>query len=493
MEVVKCKNLSFSYGDDSIFRDVSFSLDSKDVLLVTGPVGSGKSTLLRMLKPELMPRGQYGGNVALLGHKMLVNGEKREAFDQKESARLVAYIGQDPYTNLVCNTVRNELAFLPENIGVDPSSIRLLMSEVVYFLGITHLLDKDCAALSGGEAQIVALASVLMAHPHLLLLDEPTSQLDNSFQHQFISLIKQLKDVFDMGVVVATHTSEEWEDLSPQRLAVGKLPQTPSPFEQLLVEHDRYLDSVEAIAEISRPEPLLEAKHIYASYEKNHEWILRGASIELQQGTICALIGANGCGKSTLLHVLSQKIRYHKGKLKVKKGSTLALVPQDPRLFITENTVYEELLSEIRWGRCTKKDVEAIVGEYSFEHFKNIHPYDLSLGELQLLVFMKMELRQPDILLLDEPTKSLDPVSASKILVALQKLSRKGVSICFASHDLEAVNCIADRIFIMFDGQTQGLKSVEEWKSSQVIWAPLNQSLLYSALMQEYGRLIQKG
>ena len=492
MKIINCNKLSFSFDTDPLFQDISFSLRASEVMLVVGPIGSGKSTLLRMFKPELMPQGRYGGDVKILGNDVLAKGKKIDTFKQDQSARLIGYVGQDPRTNLVCNTVRNELAFLPENLGEDPSSIRLRMAEIVYYLGISHLLDADCDSLSGGEAQIVALASALMVQPRLLILDEPISQLDSAFQHQFISLIQRLKNKFDMGILIATHMPEEWQDLKCRIISIGELPLEHPLLENAQEAYNAYLACNNCVRASFESSVLLSAKNIFASYEKNQKWVLRGATIEVSRGEIHALVGGNGCGKSTLLRVLSQELRPHKGKLNLRKGIRISHISQDPRLLISADSVYEELAAETQDGRCSKEDVEVLIRAYSFQDLVDKHPYDLSLGQLQLLVFMKTELRQPDVLMLDEPTKGLDPIASSKILVALKKLALQGVAIVVASHDLEAINAIADKVTILFDGQTHIFNSVYEWVKNNTIWTPQRKSLLYTALRHDYERLINE-
>ena len=475
---------SFAYPDSNeILHDIRFELEAGDFTLLCGPTGSGKTTLLRNLKPETAPAGQRLGSVCLFGKQI----------DKDCSASRVGYVAQHPAHQLVMDSVWHELAFGPENLRVSPAEIRRRMAEVANFFGITDWIDRRVCELSGGQKQVLNLASVMMMQPEILLLDEPTAQLDPIAAKSFLHLLRRVNQELGTTVLISEH---RLEDILPMAdrvlyLETGRLAfqgsardfpawlsNSASPFfhalprvtqtvgklsagsafpldiksgRQWLLSHAQAIVPEHQRMEDSQLDPILEAKNVWFRYAKTDPFVVRDISFSLARGEIHALLGANGSGKSTFLSLLAGLLKPFRGKV-VSRGASVSVLPQNPQALFTCDSVAEELAEWSARVGYGQPQIKAILDRFCLQTKRDQHPYDLSGGEMQKLALAKLLLLSPDILLLDEPTKGLDAVAKEDLRESFQALMREGKTLLLVTHDIEFAATCADRCSLLFAG-----------------------------------------
>ena len=492
MEILKVENMSFTYpqcGGEAL-SDISFSAERGEFIVLCGATGSGKSTLLRMLKRELSPLGERKGEVYYKGRRL-------SELEDRESASAIGFVMQSPEQQIVTDKVWHELAFGLENLGIPKSDIARRVAEMASYFGIGPWYGRDTAELSGGQKQLLNLAAVLVMQPELLILDEPTAQLDPIAAADFIATLKRLNQDFGLTIIIAEH---RLEDVIPtgDRLMVmekGKLIADGRPEQVISGLRDRhdilcgmpaaarlstelgaegecpltvragrefieqgYRNEMRSLptAEIQRQgETALEFKDVYFRYTRDSKDILRGLDLKVFCGEIFCILGGNGSGKTTSLKAAAGLIKAYSGSIKVfgKKlkeyknrslyRNCLAMLPQDVQTVFLKNTVREEL------EECGAKASEL---PYDISHLLDKHPYDLSGGEQQLTALAKVLAAEPKLLLLDEPTKGLDASAKRNIISVLKQLKNDGMTIVTVTHDVEFAAMCADRCAMFFDG-----------------------------------------
>lgn len=501
MEILTLKNLSFSYpeSDRKAIENISLSVREGEFIVICGRSGCGKTTLLRLLKNELAPVGKREGEILFCGKAM-------DEVDARTSARRIGFVAQNPETGTLTDKVWHELAFGLENLGCDPDEMRLRAGELANYFGINGWLHSDTATLSGGQKQLLALASVMTLSPKVLLLDEPTSQLDPIAASGFISTLQKINRELGMTVILSEHRLEEVFPIAdrvvvmnegkivcsdePEKVC-GALAKSPisagfpsaarifSGLEgrgkcPLTVREGReFLSSFEKkslpIEEKSRPDEVaFSMKNVWQRYERNSPDILKGADIEVRRGEIFSLLGGNGSGKTTLISVIAGVEKAYRGKITIlgknikKYGAelhrgTVAMLPQDVSTVFIKNTVRDDLFDICRAVGCSKDEAEKkiaeICGELSITEVLSRHPYDLSGGEGQRAALAKVLLTEPKILLLDEPTKGIDAFAKQTLMAILRRLSEGGVTVLIVTHDTEFAAEISDRCAMLFDGK----------------------------------------
>lgn len=492
MEILKVENMSFTYprcGGEAL-SDISFSAERGEFIVLCGATGSGKSTLLRMLKRELSPLGERKGEVYYKGRRL-------SELEDRESASAIGFVMQSPEQQIVTDKVWHELAFGLENLGIPKSDIARRVAEMASYFGIGPWYGRDTAELSGGQKQLLNLAAVLVMQPELLILDEPTAQLDPIAAADFIATLKRLNQDFGLTIIIAEH---RLEDVIPtgDRLMVmekGKLIADGRPEQVISGLRDRHdiLCGMPAAARLStelgaegecpltvragrefieqgyrnevrslpaakiqqQGETALEFRDVYFRYTRDSKDILRGLDLKVFCGEIFCILGGNGSGKTTSLKVAAGLIKAYSGsiivfgkKLKEYKNRSLyrnclAMLPQDVQTVFLKNTVREEL------EECGAKVSEL---PYDISHLLDKHPYDLSGGEQQLTALAKVLAAEPKLLLLDEPTKGLDASAKRNIISVLKQLKNDGMTIVTVTHDVEFAAMCADRCTMFFDG-----------------------------------------
>ena len=489
MELFTIRDLTFSYPEQTqpALRSLSLTVERGEFLVLCGPSGCGKSTLLRQLKTVLAPHGRRTG-------ELLLEGRPLDSLSQREQAERIGFVQQSPENQLVTDKVWHELAFGLESLGYDTPTIRRRVAEMASFFGIQTWFHKSVAELSGGQKQLLNLAAVMALQPSVLILDEPTSQLDPIAASDFLATLSRINRELGTTVILTEHRLEEAFGFA-SRVAVlekGALLCTGTPAEvgaalksagsamflampaamriwsavdsgapcPVSVRDGRrwLLDyaaahPLKALPEEGTPpetEALISARELWFKYDQDRPDVVKGLSLEVRRGQLLALLGGNGTGKTTSLKLLAGLKKPWRGELEIR--GTVGMLPQDPQTLFVRPTVREDLLEVL--PRAERKDaaLERVVSLCRLTELLDRHPYDLSGGEQQRAALAKLLLRDPDILLLDEPTKGLDAEFKQSFGQILQTLQRSGVAILMVSHDIEFCAKYADRCALFFDG-----------------------------------------
>ncbi|MDP4086497.1 MAG: ATP-binding cassette domain-containing protein [Bacillota bacterium] len=477
MAFIELKNVSFTYpeGEEPAIRNLSLQVEKGQFVVLFGSSGSGKSTLLRLLKEEIKPYGKLDGEIRL-------NGSPETGF-----------VFQDPENQVVAEEVLHELVFGLENIGLSTNEMRGRVAELVHFFGLEPLLHQKMQELSGGKKQQINLASVLLMQPDLLLLDEPTSQLDPVSTRELLDILVRLNDEFGMTIILAEHRLEEVFTLADKMIMMEKgeitvegsprevlkniwnsplkayVPSIPSLFfarngqgeVPLTVKDGRkwiQSESVYPLLDLQQKsnmeEEVVRIRDIFFRYDRKKDYILDSLHFSIMKGEFYTLLGGNGSGKSTLLKAIGGMLKPESGKIDFKQNCKLGYLPQNPKLFFIQDTVQKEIQDTMkRWGISNRVEIDQLIEDFEIKHILNHHPYDISGGELQKAAILCLLIRKPDFLLLDEPTKGLDPVSKEKLAKLLKTLNSGGVTILMSTHDIEFAGKYATKCGMMFQGK----------------------------------------
>jgi len=510
MALLEIKNLSFSYSgvEISALENVNLTVEQGDFVLLCGESGCGKTTLLKLLKKQLRPNGTLTGEITY-------NGVNVDNLDERTSVCEIGYVMQNPENQTVTDKVWHELAFGLESLGEKTPIIRRKVAEICGFFGIGEWYHKRTSELSGGQKQLLSLASVMVMNPSLLILDEPTAQLDPIAASEFLQSLHKINQELGVTIVIAEHRLEEvfpmaskvvimdkakifmcdtprkiGETLSfdetshkmslalPTAIRVfhatqgkGQCPLTVNEGKKYIAEN--FVGDINTLPFESEVytdrEIALQIKEGYFRYERDLPDVLKGIDIDVYKNEILCILGANGAGKTTLLRVLSSVKRLYKGKYRVwgKKikeysGNTLyrgniACLPQNPQNLFVKNNVYDDLFEVTKLLTYKKEDGKKAVNEVAerlgITHLYKSHPYDLSGGEQQKAALAKILLMNPKIVLLDEPTKGLDAYSKKTFAEIIKMLKAEGRTIVIVTHDVEFAAEYADRCAMFFDGQ----------------------------------------
>lgn len=491
MELYSINKFCFTYPgmEREALKDVTLTVNSGDFILLCGTSGCGKTTLLRHLKPALAPHGCKSGSIRYKGTEI-------GGIDDETAAFQIGYVMQNPDEQIVCDKVYKELAFGLESMGVENGVIRRRVAEIASFLGLGSWFSRDCATLSGGQKQILNLASVMVMQPEVILLDEPTAQLDPIAAMEFIEVIKRINRELSMTILLSEHrlddvfgaasqvvVMEEGTVLcaAPPREIVGKMAENgiqteitkglPAPvqvFDALggkgecpldVREGRRFVEPYlvrESLPKKERPaaekREAMRVSGVFFKYNKFGPDILKGLDLTVYAGEVLCILGANAAGKSTALSVMAGVRKPYRGRVKRQKrpdGAEYApaLLPQAPAALFLYETVWEELVA----AGGEQAAQEALAG-LQIECLKGRNPLDLSGGEVQKAALAKLLLAGKDVLLLDEPTKGLDAPYKEELAKLLHEQARMGRAVVLASHDVEFAARYADRCVMFFDG-----------------------------------------
>ncbi len=497
------KNLSFTYPaakDKKVLSNVSLSIEKGEYIVLCGKSGCGKTTLLRHLKSVLTPYGQRCGEV-------LFNNTPIEQVNLREQALKIGFVMQNPDDQIVTDKVWHELAFGLENLGFDQKTMRARVAEMACYFGIQDWFHRDVANLSGGQKQLLNLASIMAMQPEVLILDEPTSQLDPLAASDFLNTVRKINTELGTTVIITEHRLEDIFPYADRAVVMDKgeiiVNDSPENVGKLLYEKQNDMFAAmptpvrvfyksgakgdcpltvrqgrnwlsqsfkNGVTEASLPletvndkvdSPALSLKEVWFRYEKDSPDILRGLTADIPNGSLFAIVGGNGAGKSTALKAVCGICRPYRGKVKIfgkpleKYNSAelfkncLAMLPQDPKSLFVKKTVGEDLEEMC----ASKEKIEEIARICEIEQLLSSHPYDLSGGEQQRSALAKVLLTEPRLLLLDEPTKGIDSFFKEKLASILFKLKEQGITIIMVSHDVEFCAKYADRVGMFFDGQ----------------------------------------
>ncbi len=501
------KNLSFTYPgqDKKTLNNISFQINHGEFVVIAGKSGSGKSTLLSMLKPELTPHGKTEGEIVFFG-------KSKKDYSPRESACDIGYLLQNTEYQTVTHSVRSELAFGLENLGLDSKAIRLRIAEISAYFSLQNIMDKKTDELSGGQKQLVCLASILAMHPRVLIFDEPASQLDPMSAQMLFSTASRLCRENGMTVIITEHRLEniipeadrliilhngeiisdthpekldrnlfynnDFVNLSmpsPMRIAAltgenGVLPLTIGGGRRMLegiLKADA--SGVPSFSENEASDTYaVEAKNVYFAYDKSG-YVLNKLSLSVPEGSFFAILGANGAGKSTALSVMSGLLPIKDGKVKIygkdiKKyksselyNGLISVLPQKCESLFCSTTVKEDLMNILSSSGLSKKEKEERISDTAekceISHILSSHPYDISGGEMQRAALAMILLKNPRIIFMDEPTKGMDSLFKKQLADMLRRLCRERKTVIMVSHDTEFCASYADLCAMISDGR----------------------------------------
>ena len=426
MALATVADLSFSYpATPPALQDVSLELEPGEVVALLGPSGSGKSTLLRALA-GLVPHfhgGRFSGRVVVAG---LDTRSTRPA----ALAGTVATVFQDPEDQVVMTIVANEVAFGLENLGVNPAEIWPRVERALAAVDALHLWGRKSVELSGGELQRVCLASALALEPQLLLLDEPTSQLDPEATALFLAAVERL----GATVVLSEHRVARALELANRVLFVdgGRIAFDGAPSEAaawLAAERPCWTEACVEPTQALSDEVVLRARDISFAYREAVP-VLEGVDLEIRRGEIVALEGANGSGKTTLARIVCGLVEPHAGTVEV--AGRAGYLSQDPGRYLVEETAVAEVaLAVKRDEQRARVALEAADLGWAAAR----HPRDLSSGERERLALAAVAVAEPDLLVLDEPTRGLDPDRKAELAARLDAYAAAGRGVVVVTHD----------------------------------------------------------
>ena len=515
MQTFTITDLSFTYPTESVpaLQNVSLSIEAGSFTVLCGRSGCGKSTLLRQLKPILQPHGTQTGSI-------LFEGKSLSSLSQRTQSARIGFVLQNLDAQLVTDKVWHELAFGLESLGLSTPVIRRRVAEIASFFGIQNWFYKPVCELSGGQKQLVNLASVMALEPSVLLLDEPTSQLDPIAATDFLSTLGRINRELGTTIILSEHRLEDALALStnvvflergrvldtgtasevgsrlkaagsdmfsampvPMRIYAGVPNDLPCPVTvaqgrqwlQAFSETHPLCPVPPAAPSEKREGPAaLELDEAFFRYDKQSPDVVKALTLRAYPGELLAILGGNGTGKSTTMGLISGIHRAYRGKVSVlgtapqEVSGKIALLPQDPQTLFVKNTVIEDLLSVLDDAPRDRRKALALEKARLCELMELLerHPYDLSGGEQQRAALCKVLLREPEVLLLDEPTKGLDAEFKRVFARIIRRLCARGVCVIMVSHDAEFCASYASRCAMFFDGAIVAEGTPREFFSS---------------------------
>ena len=515
MQTFTITDLSFTYPTESVpaLQNVSLSIEAGSFTVLCGRSGCGKSTLLRQLKPILQPHGTQTGTI-------LFEGKSLSSLSQREQSARIGFVLQNLDAQLVTDKVWHELAFGLESLGLSTPVIRRRVAEIASFFGIQNWFYKPVCELSGGQKQLVNLASVMALEPSVLLLDEPTSQLDPIAATDFLSTLGRINRELGTTIILSEHRLEDALALStnvvflergrildtgtasevgsrlkaagsdmfsampvPMRIYAGVPNDLPCPV--TVAQGRQWLEAFSethplcpvppaAPSEKREGPAAVELDEAFFRYDKQSPDVVKALTLRAYPGELLAILGGNGTGKSTTMGLISGIHRAYRGKVSVlgtapqEVSGKIALLPQDPQTLFVKNTVIEDLLSVLDDAPRDRRKALALEKARLCELTELLerHPYDLSGGEQQRAALCKVLLREPEMLLLDEPTKGLDAEFKRVFARIIRRLCARGVCVIMVSHDAEFCASYASRCAMFFDGAIVAEGTPREFFSS---------------------------
>ena len=525
MSTIEFKDVHFRYplAEANALDGVSFSVGESDFIVVCGKSGCGKTTLLRHMKKNLMPYGEFYGSVTY-------NGTEVMDLPDRVSAAEIGFVQQNPDNQVVTDKVWHELAFGLESLGFDNRTIKRRVAEMASYFNIQTWFRKDLSQLSGGQKQLMNLASIMAMQPKVLVLDEPTSQLDPIAASEFLRTVQKINRDLGTTVIISEHRLEEVFTMADKVMVMDKgrvlAFDEPRKIGSMLAENgrhpmfyglpavmkiyqsvesdgnnspltiregrlwingkvgDMYREGVPEIAgqnnekteqadtageikkqiesssdtadagAVKNSEPAIIVKDLWFRYDRKSQDVLRDLNVTVDKGQLFCVLGGNGVGKSTTLKVIAGILKQQRGKVTV--NGTLAMLPQNPQALFTEISVEDELMEALHDTKepdeVKVRKVLDMLDTMEIAHLRKSHPYDLSGGEQQRLALGKVLLLDPEIVLLDEATKGLDPFFKISLARVLKKLTDAGKTLFMVSHDIEFCAEYADTCAMFFDG-----------------------------------------
>ena len=523
MDTIEFKNVHFRYplAEKDALDGISFGVQESDFVVICGKSGCGKTTLLRHMKKNLTPYGEFFGSVTYNGNEII-------DLPDRISAAEIGFVQQNPDNQVVTDKVWHELAFGLESLGFDNRTIKRRVAEMASYFNIQTWFRRDVSQLSGGQKQLLNLASIMAMQPKVLVLDEPTSQLDPIAASEFLHTVQKINRDLGTTVILSEHRLEEAFTMADKVMVMDKgnilaydeprkigkmlagsdensrhpmfygLPAMMKIYQsaengddspltiregRLWIDRkvgDAYREGVPedcgirqgnesaeakadetvevqtgASAEAKTDGSAITVKDLWFRYDRKSQDVLRDLNLTVDKGQLFCVLGGNGVGKSTTLKVISSILKQQRGKVTV--NGTLAMLPQNPQALFTEISVEDEMMEALHDSKdpdeVKVQKVLDMLATMEITHLRKSHPYDLSGGEQQRLALGKVLLLDPEIILLDEATKGLDPFFKISLARVLKKLTDAGKTLFMVSHDIEFCAEYADTCAMFFDGQ----------------------------------------
>lgn len=495
--ILKIEDLSFKYPNSKGYaiKNLSFDVFEGELLLVCGKSGCAKTTLLRLIKNSLAPNGEKNG-------KIYFDRTDIDSLTRYDECKNIGIVGQNAENQIVTDKVWHEIAFGLENMGIESEEIRRRVSEMASFFGINNWFNKSVDELSGGQKQILNIASVMVMQPKLLLLDEPTQSLDPICAQEVIEAVRRINKELGITVVIAEHRLEKLLDIADSMLVLDNgemvIKDNIKDCAKYLKEKDHAMffamgtpmrvwaksnDTADVpitvrdgrywlkeyvknneVGTVKKAENksinedrIIELKNIYFKYRRDLPDTVKDLNLSINKGEIFAILGGNGEGKTTTLSIMAGLNKPYRGrvlinsqdvfKLKDRFNKTISYLPQNPTSLFSKNSVKEEVLSI-----SDKEKANEMLRLCGLDKVGDLHPYDISGGEQQRLALSMVLLKDPEILLMDEPTKGFDAQFKLEFADILNKLKKDGKTIVMVSHDIEFCASYADRCAMFFDG-----------------------------------------
>jgi energy-coupling factor transport system ATP-binding protein len=502
-------NVSVTYPDAAapVLANVDLRINEGEMCLIIGRTGSGKSTLLRCIN-GLVP---YFSGGRLTG-RVEVAGRDTRHHRPRELADVVGFVGQDPLSGFVTDSVEDELAYAMESLGVSPTVMRKRVEETLDLLGLAEVRDRPLLSLSAGQQQRVAIGSVLTVHPQVLVLDEPTSALDPAAAEDVLAALTRLVHDLGVTVVLAEHRLErvvQYADrvvvvpgsggavesglpsallahapVAPPVVELGRtLGWSPLPLSVRdarraaagLREQLAGVTPAKRVAPARSTEPVARLRGVVATY--GDVVALRGIDLDFHRGEVVALMGRNGAGKSTLLSLMAGLRQPRAGVVSVGPSGVsgsraLALVPHDPTDLLWAQTVSDECADADRGATVPAGTTRQLLDSLATDVDDTLHPRDLSEGQRLALALAVALVASPSVVALDEPTRGLDYPAKHRLVETLRGLADSGHGIVVATHDVELAAELADRIVVLADGEVIADGPATEVVVSSPIFAP---------------------
>ncbi|PWH17504.1 MAG: ABC transporter [Anaerolineae bacterium] len=499
--MIQFHNLSFKYHSHQrwVIRQANFAIPSGSFCLICGSSGSGKSTLLRLMN-GLVPHFSGG----ILEGEIEVEGLNPVQAGPGKMSQKVGFVFQDPETQFLLDCVEDEIAFNLENAAMPAAQIAQRITDTLQALGIAHLRRRKLESLSGGEKQKVAIATVLSLAPTILILDEPTSQLDGQSAEEVLSLIQNLARQRRLTIVMAEHRLDrllhftDWlvylpghgepllageprrilnqMDTVPPMVQLGKwlgyqpLPLSVSEGRQMLCNlgldkvYNNNRSAQSPLVNADVPMPVLSLENVSVRFGNTQA--VSQVNLQLYASQIACLMGVNGAGKTSLLRAILGLVALSEGCIRLlsedlrgvptwKRSRLIGYLPQDPNALLYSETVLEELLLTLR-NHGYPEDIDKALGlleRLGVSAHAERYPRDLSVGERQRVALGAILITQPLVLLLDEPTRGLDEKAKTNLAQLLRSFAKQGMSILVVTHDVEFMLTLADRLLIMEKGR----------------------------------------
>jgi len=507
--IIELKNLTFSYNNHSkpALKNINGNIKQGETILLLGESGSGKSTMLRLFN-GLVPNFSGG----TMSGTYFLYGKDSRILNQQSFTKSCGFVFQDPEKQMIMMTVEREIAFGMENLGLIEIEIKRRLEEVISFFDLQSIRSKTTWELSGGQMQIVALASVMAMYPSILLLDEPTSQLDPIASEHVLKLVQRINEELGITCIIAEHRLEKilpwvdkvWEMEQGELLFQGdvntyvkwtnkneylpavtrlykrfNLSILPLTVKHALTARHTLLDTMSleltSLMNITKEkledsEIILTAKKVSYSYKDKATKVISELDLTIFSGKIYAIIGNNGAGKSTLLQLLAGLLTPNQGK--IKGNNYMGYLSQNPNDYFLHDRLIDELnYTQQNVGIIDSTLIERVVESLELFPFLNRNPRDLSGGERQRAALAIMLVANPDIFFLDEPTRGLDPMLKKRLGEWILEEKRKGKTQVIVTHDMEFVSNYVDQVVLLAEG-----KKIAEGSASEI----LNGGLFYT-------------